>query len=98
MCKKFDENSHTKGIIHLKDFMSFYSNSFTNIDHKILEKMKRRKHKAVYYFRRMLFRLHNDIDLYENLDSSIENLNTILDNYLVEASDRKGKYYFKMYS
>lgn len=98
VCKKFDENSHRKGLIHLKDFMGYYSNSFTNIDHNILDKMKKRKHKCIYYFRRILFRLHNDVNLYEKLSNSIEHLNTILDNYLVEASDRKGQYYFQMYS
>lgn len=97
MCRKFDKRSYDKGMIYLKDFMAKYSNSFDS-RHSILSKMKRRKQKVMYYFRRMLFRLHNDADLYENLQHSLETINLILDNYLAEAADRKGEYYFKMYS
>jgi hypothetical protein len=98
MCKRFDERSYEKGILCLKDFMSLYSNSFSNGSHDVLKKMKKRKHKTMYYFRRILFRLHNDIELSEQLEHCIESLNVVLDNYLVEASDRKGQYFFKMYS
>ena len=83
---------------NLKMFMAIYTNSFTDVNDNTLKKMKKYKQKTIYYFRRIVFRLHNDLELHENLENSIEKVNIILDNYLVETADRKGQYYFKMYS
>ena len=98
MCKKFDDRSYNKGMSHFKSFMMRYSNSFSTVNHSILNKMKKSKHKSLYYFRRILFRVHNDANLYENVQNTLESLNTILDNYLVETANRKGDYYYNMYS
>ena len=97
-CNSFDKRSYNKGLSHLKNFMTIYTNSFKEINDNTLQKMKKIKHKTIYYFRRILFRLHNDLQLHETLEISIETLNILLDNYLVETAHRKGKYYFKMYS
>ena len=98
ICNKFDKRSYTKGMANLKMFMAIYTNSFTDVNDNTLKKMKKYKQKTIYYFRRIVFRLHNDLELHENLENSIEKVNIILDNYLVETADRKGQYYFKMYS
>ena len=98
LCANFDKRSYTKGISKLKIFMSMYTNSFKDINDNTLDKMKKSKHKAIYYFRRILFRLNNNLEMHENLEKSIEKINILLDNYLIETADRKGQYYFKLYS
>jgi hypothetical protein len=85
-------------MIQLKMFMTLYTNSFKEVNDNTLHKMEKHKNKTLYYFRRIIFRLHNDLEIHEKLETSIEKINNILDNYLVETADRKGKYYFKMYS
>ena len=96
--KLFDKRSYYKGMIQLKMFMTLYTNSFKEVNDNTLHKMEKHKNKTLYYFRRIIFRLHNDLEIHEKLETSIEKINNILDNYLVETADRKGKYYFKMYS
>ena len=98
LCAVFHKRSHHKGMTKIKMFMSMYTNSFKDVNDDTIDKMKKYKHKAIYYFRRILFRLNNDLEMHENLENAIEKINTILDNYLVETANRKGKYYFKMYS
>ena len=97
-CSSFHKRSYNKGMSKIKSFMSIYANSFKDVNDNTLDKMKTLKHKSIYYFRRILLRLHNDLQVHQKLENSIENLNELLDNYLVETADRKGQYYFKLYS
>jgi len=92
-CEHFDHRSHTKAIANLKGFMITYSNTFDDSQF-VLNKLKKQKFRIMKYLNRIPLRLHNDAHLEHQLLNSIHSIDNILENYLTESHDRKGKYYF----
>ena len=92
--RQFDERSYDKATSHLKLFMMGYSDSFSHDIRSQLERCKRQKNRTMKYLLRIPFRVHNDANLTERLENAISSIETILENYLVEAHDRRGEYHF----
>jgi hypothetical protein len=91
--ERYDPRSYSKCISHLKNFMMYYSDTYHE-GSTAMQKMKNHKIKVVYYVQRMIHRLPNDANMDYVMKNTLEKLNNKLDNYINEAADRKGEYYF----
>ena len=93
LCQQFDYRSHQKAVSNVKGFMITYSNTFKE-NEDVLSKMKKQKFRVMKYLNRIPLRMQNDANLEHSLQNSIQSIDGILENYLTEAHDRRGKYHF----
>ena len=90
-----DERSVKKGGDHMKRFFGHYSSSYeTDGARRHVKKMLWNKHKCIGYLKRIQFRLPNDVISEQKLNDAVSNIQTRLEIYMVEASERSNVAYF----
>lgn len=91
--RSYDSRSFDKGLSNLKSFFMYYSNTFSGKE--ALPKLKIHRNKVEHYFQRMVYRLPNDAQMEYDVNNAVHQMIVILDNYIMEASDRHDEYYFQ---
>ena len=91
--RSYDPRSFDKGLSNLKSFFMYYSNTYYGKE--ALPKLKIHRKKVEHYFQRMVYRLPNDAQMEYDVNNAVHQIIVILDNYIMEASDRHDEYYFQ---
>lgn len=93
VCERFDKRSYSKALNKLKAFMIAYSKSY-GYDTDTIQKLKYYKTRTMHYLYRIPLMIPNDANATYELENAIQHIDTQLDNYIVEAGDRKMEYVF----
>jgi len=93
-CKTFDERGAYKIDLYTRKFFLVLSECYVN--DKKLPKLLDIKKRLMRYVHNMKFRIHNDANLIHEFESSTENINQILDNYITQAYEFNKQSYLKL--
>jgi len=95
-CESYDERSVKKFKLKLSLFLDAYSRTFDYpaTSDRFIRKMIVRKSETMKYLNRIPFRLPNDRLLFDEITNANQNIELIMENYLVDASKRNKYYYF----
>lgn len=93
VCERYDKRSYKKALNKLKAFMIAYSKSY-GYDAGTLQKLKYYKTRTMHYLYRIPLMIPNDANATYELENAIQHIENQLDNYIVEAGDRKMEYVF----